>query len=225
MFVLVATDYFTKWVEAIPLKKMTHREVIDFVLEHIIPKFGIPQTLTTDQGPSLMAQQFKDFALSLKIKLLNSSPCYAQVNRQAETSNKTLIGLIKKKIEEKPRRWHEVLSEALWAYRVSKHGAIKVTPFEMVYGQEDILPVEINLMAYMVMHQDSLTTEEYKGAMMDGIDDLAKSHLEALRELEKEKLKVVKAYNKKVREKSFQIGDKVWGMILLVGSRDNRFGK
>jgi hypothetical protein len=103
--------------------------------------------------------------------------------------------------------------------------AIKVTPFEMMYGQEAVLPVEINLSAYRVMHQDSLTAEEYKSAMMDGIDDLAESHLEALRELEKEKLMVTKAYNKKVQEKSFQVGDKVWKTVLPIGSRDNRFGK
>jgi hypothetical protein len=138
-FVLVATDYFTKWVEAVPLRNMTHKEVIHFVLEHIIYRFGIPQTLTTDQGSSFMSRQFREFAESLKIKLLNSSPYYAQANGQAEASNKTLIGLIKKRIEEKPRRCHEVLTEALWAYRVSKHGAIKVTPFELVYGQEAML--------------------------------------------------------------------------------------
>jgi hypothetical protein len=49
-----------------------------------------------------------------------------------------LIKLIKKKIEENPRRWHEVLSEALWAHCISRHGAIKVTPFELVYGQEAV---------------------------------------------------------------------------------------
>jgi IS30 family transposase len=135
-FVLVATDYFTKWVEVMPLKNMTHREVINFVLEHIIYQFGIPQTLTTDQGVTLMSRQFKEFANSLKIKLLNSSPDYSQVNGQVEDGNKRLIGLIKKKIDERLRRWHEVLNEALWAYRVSKHGAVKVTPFQLVYGQE-----------------------------------------------------------------------------------------
>jgi hypothetical protein len=144
-FVLVATDYFTKWVEAMPLKKMTHQEVISFVPEHIVHMFSIPQTLMTDQGPSFMSQYVKDFTASLKIKLLNSSPYYAQANGQDEAKNKMLIGLIKKKIEEKLRRWHEVLSEALWAYRVSKHGAINVTPFELVYGLEAVLPVEVNL--------------------------------------------------------------------------------
>jgi hypothetical protein len=66
--------------------------------------------------------------------LLNSSPYYAQVKGQAESSNKTLIKLIKKKIEDNLRRWYEALSEALWAHRISRHGATKVTPFELVYG-------------------------------------------------------------------------------------------
>jgi hypothetical protein len=43
-------DYFTKWIKAVPLKNMTHKEVINFILEHIVHRFDIPQTLTTDQG-------------------------------------------------------------------------------------------------------------------------------------------------------------------------------
>jgi hypothetical protein len=172
-----------------------------------------------------MSEHVKDFTASLKIKLLNSSPYYAQANPQAEASNKMLIGLIKKKIEEKPRRWHQVLSEALWAYRVSKHGAINVMPFELVYGQEVVLLVEVNLEAVRIVQQDFLTTEEYKGYMMDNIDDLAESHLKALWVLEKEKLMVARAYNKRVREKSFQIGGMVWKTVLSVGLRDNQFGK
>jgi hypothetical protein len=223
--VLMATEYFTKWVEAVPLKNMTHREVISFVLEHIVHRFGIPQTLTTDQGALFMSHQFKEFAASLRIKLLNSSLYYAQANGQAEASNKILIGLNKKKIEEKPRRWHEVLSEALWAYRVSKHRAIKVTPFELVYGQEAVLPVELNVQADRVVHQDTVSAEDYKNMMMDEIDDLTENRLKALREIEKEKRQVANAYNKKIREKSFQVEDLVWKMILLIGSRDRRFGK
>ena len=78
-----------------------------------------------DQGSSFMFHQVHDFAMSLKIKLISSSPYYAQANGQAESSNKILIKLIKKKIEENPRRWHEVLSEALWAHHISKHSAIQ----------------------------------------------------------------------------------------------------
>jgi hypothetical protein len=73
-FILVATDYFTKWTEAVPLRNMTHREVISFVQEHIIHRFRVLQSLTTDQGPSFMSHQFREFAESMKIKLMNSSP-------------------------------------------------------------------------------------------------------------------------------------------------------
>jgi ribonuclease HI len=95
-FVLVATDYFTKWVEEVSLRNMKHREVIGFVTEHIVHRFGIPQTMTTDQGPAFMSWQFREFAASLSIKLLNLSPYYAQANGQAEASNKILVGMIKK---------------------------------------------------------------------------------------------------------------------------------
>jgi hypothetical protein len=79
-FVLVTMDYFTKWTEAIPLKNMTHKKVIHFILEHIVHRFGIPQTLTMDQGLQFMSHQVHEFAKSLKIKLLGSSPYYAQAN-------------------------------------------------------------------------------------------------------------------------------------------------
>jgi hypothetical protein len=133
-FMLVAMDYFTKWTEVVPLKNMTYKEVIEFIMKHIIHRFGIPQTLTTDQGTSFVSGQVRDFIESYKIRLLNSSSYYAQTNGQAESSNKTLIKLIEKKIDNNPRRWHEVLSEALWAHRISRHDATKVTPFELVYG-------------------------------------------------------------------------------------------
>jgi hypothetical protein len=221
----MATDYFMKWVEVVPLKNMTHREVISFVLEHIVYRFGIPQTLTIDHGPSFMARKFKEFAGSLGIKLLNSSPYYTQANGQAEASNKIVIGLINKKIEENPRRWHEVLSEVLWAYRVSKHGAIKVTPFELVYGQEAVLSVEIKVQMSRVMFQDRLSVAKYRSSMMNEIDDLLESSLIALQEIEKEKLKVARSYNKRVKQKSFQVGDLVWKTILPLGAWDRKFGK
>ena len=56
-FVLVATDYFTKWTEGVPLKNMTHKEVIEFITKHIIHKFDIPQMLTTDQGTSFVSKR------------------------------------------------------------------------------------------------------------------------------------------------------------------------
>jgi transposase InsO family protein len=119
---------------------MTHQDVIRFVEEHIIHRFGLPQTLMTDQGASFMSHQFKEFAGALKIELLNSSPCYVQANRQAKASNKVLIKLIKKKVNEYLRRWHEVLSKALWVHRTSKHGAMKVTPSSLYTAKKPCYP-------------------------------------------------------------------------------------
>jgi transposase InsO family protein len=97
-FVLVATDYFTKWTEVVALKNMTHIEVIEFITENIIHRFDIPQTLTTYQGAYFMSKEVREFAESYRIKFINSSPYYAQANGQAESSNRILISLVKKKI-------------------------------------------------------------------------------------------------------------------------------
>ena len=82
---------------------MTHKEVIEFITEHIIHRFGISQTLTTDQCTSFMSKEVHEFAESYRIKLLNSSPYYVEANGQAESSNKTLISLVKKKISDHPK--------------------------------------------------------------------------------------------------------------------------
>jgi hypothetical protein len=204
---------------------MTHTEVIDIILKHVIHKFGIPQTLTMDQGASFMSKEVKSFAESYGIKLLSSSPYYVQDNGQAESSNKTLLKLVKKKIEEHPKNWHEVFSEALWAHRISKHGATKVTPFELVYGQETVLPVEVNLGFLRYIKQNDLSNEDYKTLMGDNLDEVIDKRLKALEEIQKEEKRVAKAYNKRVKTKLFQVGELVWKIILPLGTRSREFDK
>jgi hypothetical protein len=224
-FVFVTTDYFTKWMEVVPLKNMMHKEVIHFISEHIIHRFSIPQMLTTDQGSLFMSHQVREFAESLRIKLLSSSPYYAQANGQAKSSNKTLIKLIKKKIEENPKRWHEVLSEALWAHRISKHNATKVTLFELVYGQEAILPVEVNLDVLQIARQNELLAIDYHNLMLNRLDEVPDEREKALGEIKRVKLRVARVYNKRVKGIFFQVGDLVWKTILPIGSRSNKFRK
>ena len=120
---------------------------------------------------------------------------------------------------------HEVLSEALWAHRISTHRATKVTPFELVYGQEAVLPVEITLGAYRVARQNDLTVGEYHDLMMDNVDEVTDARLAAIKEIEKDKIAVTKAYNKKIKTKSFQIGDLVWTTVLPLKAKDRKFGK
>jgi hypothetical protein len=151
------------------------------------------------------------------IKLIRSSPYYAQANGQAEASNQILIKLIKRKIDEYPRRWHEVLSEALWAYRVSCHGATRTSPYHLVYGQEAVLPWEITASSRWIEFQNELTTKEYAALMSDNVEDITELRLWSLEKIKENKAKVARAYNKKVKPKEFQVGD-------LVGKRCYHWG-
>jgi hypothetical protein len=76
----------------------------------------------------------------------------------------------------------------LWAHRISRHSATKVTPFELVYSQEVILPVEVNLAAYRLTMQNELSTVDYHDLMMDNIDEVIDKRLQALKEIEKDKI-------------------------------------
>jgi hypothetical protein len=92
---------------------------------------------------------------------------------------------------------------------MSRYSATKATRFKLVYGQEAVLPMKINLQTCGIAKQDTLSAEEYVGRMMDQIDESPEGRFRALEEIEKEKLQVAKAYNRQVREKSFQVGDLV----------------
>ena len=67
-------------MEAIPLKAVTSAAMVDFVRDHIVYRFGIPQTITTDQGTMFTSREFEEFMADMRIKLLNSSSYYAQAN-------------------------------------------------------------------------------------------------------------------------------------------------
>jgi hypothetical protein len=94
-----------------------------------------------------------------------------------------------------------------------------------VYGQEAVLPVEVNLGAYRLAKQNDLSVDTYYALMMDNIDEVADKCLEALEAIEKDKRRVAGAYNKRVKAKSFQVEDLVWKTILPIGSKSNKFGK
>jgi hypothetical protein len=115
------------------------------------------------------------------------------------------------------------LSEALWAHRISKHSATKVSPFELVYGKEAVLPVEISLNAVRFARQNDLTVMD--NSMIDNIDEVTDKRVIALGAIEKDKIIVARAYNKKVKAKSFQVGDLVWKTILPLRNKDQKFGK
>ena len=113
-YILVGIDYFTKWVEAIPLVNVDQEAIIEFIQKQIIYRFGIPESITTDQGSVFTRRKMQEFAQEMGFKLLTSTPYYAQANGQVKAANKVIIGLIKKHVGRKPKNWHKTLDQALW---------------------------------------------------------------------------------------------------------------
>ena len=79
-FILVTTDFLTKWVEAIPLKKAEQKDVIQFIKEQVIHRFGIPWSITTYQGTMFTKDGMTCFAKDYGIQLIKSTPFYTQAN-------------------------------------------------------------------------------------------------------------------------------------------------
>jgi hypothetical protein len=66
-YILAITDYLTKWVEAVPMKTVALKDVINFIKELVIRRFGIPQTIMTDGGSVFISEEFRKFAADVGI--------------------------------------------------------------------------------------------------------------------------------------------------------------
>ncbi|KAM1748566.1 hypothetical protein ACFX1Q_010218 [Malus domestica] len=198
-WIIVATDYFTKWVEAKSYAELTSKEVCDFMEEHIVTRFGVPETIITDNGTIFTAERFREYTAGLKIRLEQSTPYYPQANGQAEASNKVLIGILEKVIKERPGMWHLKLNEALWAYRTSPRSATGTTPYALTYGHDAMLPVELSINSLRLTEQSSLVSVEYNQSMRQELEDLEEARLDAYNLLVAQKQIAERAYNQKVR--------------------------
>jgi len=101
-WILTATDYFTKWIEDVPTRSTSHKVIISF-LEDIIARFGCPRKIVTDNASPFRSEPLVKFCEQFEISLLHSTPYYPQGNGLAESSNKIMIKLIKKLLEDNKR--------------------------------------------------------------------------------------------------------------------------
>lgn len=98
--ILTATNYFTKWVEAIPVQKTTSKVVCNFLKENIMVRFGVPQKIVVDNATNFSSTKISLFCYDHGISLAHASDYYPQGNGQAESSNKNLINIMKKLVSE-----------------------------------------------------------------------------------------------------------------------------
>jgi hypothetical protein len=97
-FLIVAVDYFTKWVEAKPLATITVANVKKFIWEHIICHFGVPQYLVSDNGRQFADVKLQEWGTKLNIKQIFTFVTHLQGNRQAEHINRSIMNFIKTRL-------------------------------------------------------------------------------------------------------------------------------
>jgi len=118
-YILTATDYFTKWVEAIPLKTTNSEGIIEFIDQFIITRFGVPNALVFYNASYFSGNAMFEFAIKRGFKLKYSANYYPQGNGLAESTNKNLLKIIKRTTEQNQKNWHKSLIFALRADRIT----------------------------------------------------------------------------------------------------------
>ena len=141
-YLLVGTDYFTKWVEAEPLANIRDVDVKRFVWKNIVTRFGVPHVLISDNGLQFDSKMFRKYCGELGIINRYSTPAYPQGNGQAEAVNKVTVSGLKKRLDDAKGKWVEELPHVFWTYRTMPRRSIGETPFSLTYGAEAVIPLE-----------------------------------------------------------------------------------
>ncbi|XP_075491166.1 uncharacterized protein LOC142529496 [Primulina tabacum] len=161
-FLLVAVDYFSKWVEAEPLAKINEEEVMKFLWKNIVCRFGIPRRLISDNGRQFQGKKITSWCQEMKITQSFTSVAYPQANGQTEVTNRIIVQAVKARLHGKCKDWVEELPSILWAYRTTPRTVTRETPYSLVYGSEAVLPVEVG---------QSSTRIEYSPSNIDQTPD------------------------------------------------------
>jgi transposase InsO family protein len=118
VYMLVAVDKFTKWVEAAPVTTQDSKVAINFI-KSIVFRFGVPHSIITDNGTNFTSKEFKDYCEGLGIKLKFASVAHPQTNRQVKKANGLICNGIKKwllaPLEKAKHAWVDELPSMLWS--------------------------------------------------------------------------------------------------------------
>jgi transposase InsO family protein len=202
-YLVVAVDYFTKWVEAEPLATITSARVEAFTFKTIICHFGIPAEIVTDNGTQFTGNQFTELLQGLQIRHHFSSVEHPKTNGQAEAANKVILNGLKKRLENSKGAWVDNLYQVLWSYRTTPQTTTGETPFQLVYGTDAVIPVEIGKSSWRVMFTP-LNNHELLREELDLVDEVRE--LARLTEMSREQ-QIAQRYNAKVVKREFPVGD------------------
>jgi hypothetical protein len=185
-YIIVATEYLTKWAEAKAVKTNDAKNASIFLFENIITRFGCPRILVSDRGTHFLNEVIQDMTNRFQIDHRKTTPYHPQTNGQTERVNQILASILRKTVQDSKRDWDTKLQAALWAYRTTYKVTTQATPFSLVYGIEAVLPIEFEIPSLRVAINTRLTDSQSlktRLLMLESLDESRRrsaQHIEAI---------------------------------------------
>jgi transposase InsO family protein len=136
--ILVITDYFTKWIEVVPLANTTALAKAKVLMDRIILYHGPPRTLVTERGSNFTSQFFTSLCKTLQIIYLKTTAYHPQSNGRTERFNRTMAEMLRKYLEQGFSKWEDALGPIAFAYRNSVHSSTNETPNRTVLARPEL---------------------------------------------------------------------------------------
>ena len=206
-YILVVSDYFTKWVEAYPLKDMEAKTVAETLVEEFICRMGVPMIIHSDQGRNFESKLFQQMCALFGIKKTRTTAFRPCSNGLVERYNRTLNEMLCTTVKESPFTWDKRIHLLTMAYRGTPHESTGFSPNFMVYGKELFMPVDV--MMGRPGSESSRDELEYVQGLRDRLEDaydVAREHLQSSANRQK------RYYDVNACEKPYKPGDLVWTM-------------
>jgi transposase InsO family protein len=131
--------------KSIPTRVATDSVIIKFLEENILARFGCPRKIITENAHAFKSSKMLQFFHDYNIELRHSTSYYPQGNGLVESSNESIIRIIKKMLSQKNKTWYSHLTYTLWVDRISIKGSIGTSPFQLVYGKDVVFPIHLGL--------------------------------------------------------------------------------